>query len=233
MCRAGTASAVVLSAGFFRELLLHDDLAKPGHVIEEHSRPWRSGSPEASATSPGSARPATAGSFSPGRGVRRWLARRSVPAARPWLIAGMLPRCRGPARRASWPQPRARHRAFVRAGRFPRPGAGPATRAWPYCAAGSRAQNAARLCRSMRRLLIAARVATWGIPGHLSASRRPSGQAGPTGSPASFTGSRRWIEVICIGSSFAVCGCYGHCVRCTTRRAVGRLTAEAQSATRR
>ncbi len=35
MCRAGTASAVALSAGFFRELLLRDDLAKPGHVIEE------------------------------------------------------------------------------------------------------------------------------------------------------------------------------------------------------
>ena len=35
MCRAGTASAVPLSAGFFRELLLRDDLAKPGHVLEE------------------------------------------------------------------------------------------------------------------------------------------------------------------------------------------------------
>jgi len=44
-----------------------------------------------------------------------------------------------------------------------------------------RAQNAARLRMSVRRLLIAARVATWGIPRHLSASRRPSGQAGRPG----------------------------------------------------
>lgn len=72
-----------------------------------------------------------------------------------------------------------------------------------------RAQNAARLRMSVRRLLSAARVATWGIPRHLSASRRPSGQAGPAGSPASFTGSRRSIVIICIGSSFALCGRWG------------------------
>ena len=30
MCRAGIASAVPLSVGFFRELLLRDDLTKPG-----------------------------------------------------------------------------------------------------------------------------------------------------------------------------------------------------------
>jgi len=34
VCRAGAASAVPLSAGFFSELLLRDDLAKPGHMIE-------------------------------------------------------------------------------------------------------------------------------------------------------------------------------------------------------
>jgi hypothetical protein len=49
-----------------------------------------------------------------------------------------------------------------------------------------RAQNAARLRISVRRLLIAARVAP-GDPRDLSASRRPSGQADPAGSPASFT----------------------------------------------
>jgi hypothetical protein len=38
VCRAGTVSAVALSAGFFRELLLRDDLAKPGHVIEERPK---------------------------------------------------------------------------------------------------------------------------------------------------------------------------------------------------
>ena len=35
MCLAGTASAAPLSAGFFSELLLRDDLVKPGHVIED------------------------------------------------------------------------------------------------------------------------------------------------------------------------------------------------------
>jgi hypothetical protein len=44
-----------------------------------------------------------------------------------------------------------------------------------------RANNAASLRTSVRRLLIAARVATWEMPRHLSASRRPSGQAGPSG----------------------------------------------------
>jgi hypothetical protein len=35
--------------------------------------------------------PALAGSFSPGQGVMRWQARRSVAAAPPWPAAGMLP----------------------------------------------------------------------------------------------------------------------------------------------
>jgi len=87
-----------------------------------------------------------------------------------------------------------------------------------------RAQNAARLRMSVRRLLIAARVATWGIPRHLSASRRPSGQAGPAACPASFSGGRRVVVIIGIGLSFAVCGCCGHCVRCRTHRAGARLT---------
>src|SRR5271166_6502216 len=39
-CRAGTASALPLSAGFLCELLLRDDLTKPGHVTGISSRPW-------------------------------------------------------------------------------------------------------------------------------------------------------------------------------------------------
>jgi hypothetical protein len=54
--RAGTASAVPWSAGFFSELLLHDDPAKPGHVIEDQLTAVAFRVAEASATSPGSAR---------------------------------------------------------------------------------------------------------------------------------------------------------------------------------
>jgi hypothetical protein len=53
-----------------------------------------------------------------------------------------------------------------------------------------RAQYAASRYLSARRLLIGARVATCGIPRHLSASRRPSGRAGPGGFPVSFTRRR-------------------------------------------
>jgi len=60
-----------------------------------------------------------------------------------------------------------------------------------------RGQNAVRLRGSVRRLLIAARVATWGIPGHLSARRRPSGQAGPPGAQASFPGGRSVVIIGC------------------------------------
>jgi len=50
-----------------------------------------------------------------------------------------------------------------------------------------RAQYAASRCMSARLLVTGVRVATSGIPRHLSASRRPSGQAAPAELPASFT----------------------------------------------
>jgi len=83
--RAGPASAVPLSAGFFSELVLRDDLARPGPVVEISSRPWPSGSPEVSARRPAPRRfprPGHGGVVPTGPGVRRRQARRSVPAAR-------------------------------------------------------------------------------------------------------------------------------------------------------
>ena len=165
-----------------------------------------------------------AGSFPLGQGVRRWQARRSVPAARPWpgRDAAGLPGIRSPGTVTT-------ARSAASSIRSRRSISSPMCRTSDASSAALRgwirAQNAARLRMSVRRLLMAARVATWGIPRHLSASRRPSGQAGPAGSPASFTGTRRSVVIIGIGSSFAVCGRCGHCVRCRTRRAAGRLTA--------
>ena len=84
----------------------------------------------------------------------------------------------------------------------------------------SRAQNAASLRASARRLLTGARVITCGMPRHLSARRRPSAQPGRAESSVSPAGSPRSVAVICIGSFLtAVWGCFGHCVRCKTRHA--------------
>ena len=101
------------------------------------SRPWRSGSLEASATSPGSARPGHGGVVLTGPG-RQTVAGSQICSCCSALAnsrdAAPLPGTRSPGTVAT---ARARHRASVRAGRFPRPCTGPATPAWPYCAAGS------------------------------------------------------------------------------------------------
>ena len=227
MCRAGPASAVPLSAGFFSELLLRDDLARPGQVIEISSRPWPSGRRRRPRR-----RPAPRGFPRPGHGGGRshWPGRHTVAGSQicsgcPALAgrdAAGLPGIRSPgtvttARSAA---SSIRSRRSISSPMCRTSDASSAVlRGW------IRAQNAARLRMSVRRLLIAARVATWGIPRHLSASRRPSGQAGPAGSPASSTGTRRLVVIIGLGSSFAFGRC-GHCVRCRTRRAGGRLTGD-------
>ena len=103
MCRAGTASALPLSAGFFSELLLRDDLTKPGHMIEDQLKAvavWVAGGVGDVARLRAASRdPAMAGSFPLGRGVIRWPARIPVPVARPWPTAGVLPGYQGSARR--------------------------------------------------------------------------------------------------------------------------------------
>jgi hypothetical protein len=59
-----------------------------------------------------------------------------------------------------------------------------------------RAQNATSLRASPRCLLTGARVITCGIPKHLSARSRPSGQPGPRGFSATLAGSPRSVAVI-------------------------------------
>lgn len=103
-CRAGTASAVPSSAGFFGGLLLRDDLTKPGQVIEDQLNAVAvqvaGGIRDVAWLRAACRDAAMAGSFRLGQGVRGGQARRSVPAARPWPAAGTLPGCRGSARRA-------------------------------------------------------------------------------------------------------------------------------------
>jgi hypothetical protein len=63
-----------LSAGSFSELLLRDDLARPGHGIEDRFKAVGRGpsrSQEASATSPGFPRPSHGGSLPLDHGVIR------------------------------------------------------------------------------------------------------------------------------------------------------------------
>ena len=228
MCWAGTTSAVPKNAGSFSELLLRDDPAKPGHVIEDQLKAVAvrvaGGVRDAARLRAASRGPAVAGSFplagaSYGAGSQTCS---SCPALAGGQDAAGLAGIRSPgtvsmARSAA---SSIRSRRSISSPRYRTSDASSAVlRGW------IRAQNAARPRISVPRLLIAARVATWGIPRHLSASTRPSGQPGPAGSPASFTGSRS-IVIIFIGSSFAVCGCCGHCVRDRTRRAGGRLTAD-------
>ena len=103
MGRAGTASAVPWSAGFFSELLLRDDLTKPGHVTGDQLKAMAvrvaAGAGDAARLRAASRDPAMAGSFPLGRGVIRWPARIPVPVARPWPTAGVLPGYQGSARR--------------------------------------------------------------------------------------------------------------------------------------
>ena len=103
MCRAGTPSALPLSAGFFSELLLRDDLTKPGHMIEDQLKAMAvrdaAGAGDAARLRAATRDPAIAGSFRLGQGVIRWPARIPVPVARPWPTAGVLPGYQGSARR--------------------------------------------------------------------------------------------------------------------------------------
>ena len=93
--------------------------------------------------------------------------------------------CRARAR-----PPRARRRASARGCRSRRSCAAPMTRGSDVVPGLIRAQQAASRYHSARRLLIGARVATCGMPRHRSARRRPSGRAGPSGYPVSFTRRR-------------------------------------------
>jgi hypothetical protein len=88
-----------------------------------------------------------------------------------------------------------------------------------------RAQNAARLRRSVRRLLIASAWPPGGCPG-------TSARAGarPAGRPGGIFGVVHWQSPLDSSHLYQFvllsCGCYGHCMRCRTRRAGGRLTAD-------
>ena len=103
MCLAGPASTGPLSAGFVSKLLLRDDLARPGHVVEDQLKAVAvrvAGGVRDIAGLRGFPWPGHGGAFPLGPGVIRWRARSSVPAARPCPAAGLLPGCQGSARRA-------------------------------------------------------------------------------------------------------------------------------------
>jgi hypothetical protein len=82
------------------QLLLRVDLARPGQAIEDQLKAVAvrvAGGVRDTARLRGFPWPGHAGPSRWARGVIRWQARRSVPAAR---AAGLLPGCQGSARRA-------------------------------------------------------------------------------------------------------------------------------------
>jgi hypothetical protein len=165
----GTASALPLSAGLLCELLLPDDLTKPGHVtgdqLKGHGRPGRRRRRRRRPAPSGCSRPGHGGIVPTGPGRHTAAGPHSCsgcPALAGGRDAARLPGIRSPGTvTMAWSAASSiRSRRSISSPRYKTSDASSAV--WR---GRILAQNAARLRMSARRLLPAARVATWGCPG--------------------------------------------------------------------